>query len=169
MSISREVLGKYIKRGDLFVETGARWADTSIRAVELGAHFAETCEIDPLMASIAQLHANDATKGNYVRVSAIPSVKMLLECGLDTLHRNEAETVVYLDAHTESSSPVLEELRAIKSWRSKPRVILIDDIKLMAGWGVDYAGLYKMLMDMGYRVHYEDGVRPEDIMVGIAR
>lgn len=164
MSLPRKVLEKYITPGCLFVETGARWADTSIRAIELGAHFAETCEIDPLLASIAQLHANDATRGNYVRVNNVESIPLLLNYGLEVI--DHASTVVYLDAHTETHSPVLGELEAINTWRSKPKAILIDDLRCMKGWGVLIDRLQGKLLDMGYRVSYEDGVEPRDIMVG---
>jgi len=165
MSISREVLGKYIKRGCLFVETGSRWADTCIKAVELGAHFAESCEVDPIMAAIAQLHANDATRGNYVRVNHVKSVAMLSNYGLEVI--DHSDTVVFLDAHTDTYSPVLEELAAIKTWKSKPRYILIDDLRYMRTWCVDNEFIADMLREMGYSISYEDGVVPVDIMVGM--
>lgn len=162
MSLPRRVLEKYIKGGCTFIETGSRWGDTLIRAWETGGMYgAFGCEVDSLMAAIAQLHVADVS--GKISVEHAESTAWLR--GFVTREAN-AGSVVFLDAHTETHSPVISELNVIHSWAAKPRAILIDDIRCMAGWDVDYTVLYKMLQDMGYKVHYEDGVRPEDVMVG---
>ena len=162
MSISREVLAKYIKPGCVFVETGSRWGDTCIRAIELGAKLCWTCESDSLMAGIAQAHVNDATKG-AVFVLNVDSKCFLMD-GFHVWGRR-GDIIVYLDAHTETSSPVMEELLAIDHWGSKPAVILIDDMRCMNDWKVSEHVLCGRLEGMGYRLSREDGVVKGDILV----
>ena len=163
MSLPRKVLEKYVKDGCAFIETGSRWGDTLIRAMETGgAYCAFGCEVDGLYAGVAKMHVADYS--NKISVDHQDSVTWLRGF---VERKGNVGSVVFLDAHTETRTPVISELNVIHSWEVRPRAILIDDIKLMEGWGVDYTLLFKMLMDMGYRVHYEDGARPEDIMVGV--
>jgi len=161
MSISREVLSKYITPGCVFIETGTRWGDTAIKAAELGAGTVHTCEIDPMMAGIAKSHIADAVPGKKVFVYDIPSTKLLC----NSYPGFESTTVIYLDAHTDASSEVLMELHWIFTWQVKPAVILIDDMRCMQGWGIDVDTLCVKLCEMGYTLKRENGVAPEDILV----
>jgi hypothetical protein len=162
MSLPRKVLEKYIKGGCTFIETGSRWGDTLIRAWETGGMYgAFGCEVDSLMAAIAQLHVADVS--GKISVEHAESTDWLR--GFVTREAN-AGSVVFLDAHTETHSPVLGELKVVNTWKAKPYAILIDDIRCMEGWGVDPMDLFVTLQDMGYKVSYEDGVEPNDIMVG---
>lgn len=157
VSISREVLAKYITPGCTFVETGTRWGDSCIRAAELGAGSIYTCEADPMMYVTANCHLADVIKGCYFEVHQQESVEFLRECVAD---------VVFLDAHTEAHSPVIEELKAIAGWKIKPRVILIDDLRCMEGWKVSSKDLLKAIRAIGdCQITYEDGVEPNDILV----
>lgn len=162
MSLPREVLAKYIKPGDVFVETGTRWGDTCIRAAELGASGVFTCEIDPEMKSLAERHLQDAAPMFKNRVLLIVE----LDDSRNFL-KNIKGDVVFLDAHGGSVSPVVDELAAVNKWAVKPRVILIDDMALMPGWGVTSLELVVKLTEMGYMTHFEDGARTEDILVGV--
>ncbi len=164
MSLPRRVLEKYITRGCLFIEVGARWGDSCIRAIEAGASAAGSCETDPLMATIAQMHCDDLT-GEKVNVECCDSVTYLGYRGYEKSPHHESD-VVFLDAHTATSSPVLQELDAIRTWKSKPRHILIDDLRCMYGWGINAGEVRAKLEEMGYRISFEDGVEPNDIMVG---
>lgn len=163
MSIPRGVLEKYIKAGDVFVETGTKWGDTVIRAVELGAKVAWTCEVDTLQYAMARLHLQDAlaASGAVVRIKNSFSVDFLA-------HEVYGADVVYLDAHTEKVSPVIGELSAIFKWEQKPRVILVDDIGLMEScWGVPVESIRASLKEAGYAISFEDGACKGDIMVGV--
>lgn len=164
MSISREVLAKYIKPGCTFIETGARWGDSCIRAIEAGAKCAWSCESDRLMATIAQMHCEDVANGKVV-IENLDSVAWLSHSGIEVLQTHD-NSVVFLDAHTDRESPIVNELNAIKSWRGKPFAIIIDDLRCMPGWGVDSDFLMQALVHMGYKVKLEHGVEPFDIMVG---
>lgn len=165
MSISREVLAKYVKPGYTFIETGTRWGDTCIRAIEAGAHEAWTCDADKLIAGIAQLHCDDLC-GEVIHVKKMPSVPFLRNSGLE-LWADHSNTVVFLDAHTDSYSPVLEELYVIlNEWKSKPRTILIDDLCYMDGWGITLSALGDTLAKHGYTITLEVGRVAADIMAG---
>ena len=166
MSLPRKVLEKYIRPGCLFVETGARWGDACIKAVEAGARHAHTCETDQLMATIAQMHCDDLV-GHNVTVQCMDSETFLGFTGLEKTHYNHRDTVVFLDAHTETSSPIIKELGFIDRWASKPGVILIDDLRCMKGWGISIDDLMAILIRMGYQVSHEEGVEYMDILVGV--
>jgi hypothetical protein len=162
MSLPRAVLAKYLKRGLTFVETGARWGDSCIRALECGADAAWSCEIDPLFATLARMHIEDAIRGqSRFSVAECHSVYWL------TNLRPLVRTVVLLDAHTERESPVIKEIEALGYWPTKPEVILIDDMRCMEGWGVRGEDIVTRLHSMGYAIAHEDGVAPHDILVGV--
>jgi hypothetical protein len=163
MSLPRKVLAKYIKPGiTSFRECGSRWGDTLARAMEEGAGDARGCEADSVLASLGFIHAKELCPSGYAVVHHLCSAAFL---------KSEAtakgkEILLFLDAHTETRSTVLEELDIVSRWDVKPYAILIDDIRCMKGWGIDPSKLAGILVDMGYKVSYEDGVEPNDIMVG---
>ena len=164
MSISREVLAKYIKPEDVFIETGTKWGGTVIKAIELGAELAFSCELDEKQYDMASKHLADALPGS--------EWALFNESSTSFLHRFATEVmlggcVVYLDAHTEDKSPVIQELAVINKWRTKPRVILIDDLRLMEShWKIPLTAVRESLTGMGYAIDFEDGVEKADIMVG---
>lgn len=160
MSISREVLAKYVKPGMIFVECGSRWGDTLIRAIECGAVSAFGCENDALYASLASAHLREACPRGNASVMCEPSTLYLRHDGY------AVPSVVFLDAHTETHSPVLHELDSIARWNLSPRVILIDDMRCMEGWGLSKEIIISHLKAIAdYKISFEDGVVPEDIMV----
>lgn len=162
MSLPRKVLEKYVKPGCRFLETGSRWGDTLARAIEAGAASAEGCEIERFMAVIADMHVQELCPKGNAGICGVDSIRFLTSeptvKGLDT--------VLFLDAHAENSSPVLVELDAVSMWERLPSAILIDDLRCMKGWGIGLDALHGRLIDMGYKVSYEDGVVTNDIMVG---
>lgn len=159
VSISREVLAKYITPGCVFVESGCRWGDACIRAAELGAGAIYTCEIDSQMAAIARHHLADAIKKAHFEVDNVESVEFLRE-------NIASRAIVFLDAHTETYSPILDELKVIAEWKFKPSVILIDDLRCMDAWHVSSKDLLKAVRAVGEcEITHEDGVEPNDILV----
>lgn len=161
MTIPRLVLAKYITPGCTFVETGARWGDSCIRAIELGAAAAWTCEADELFATFARMHLRDVVRDERrFKVVHSHSIPWLISLLLPI------DFIVFLDAHTDRGSPVLGELDAIATWANKPRTILIDDMRCMAGWQIDVEAIRYRLTDMGYQLSFEDGAAPGDILVG---
>lgn len=169
MSLPREVLKKYMTGPCLFIETGTKWGDTAIRAAEFGADRVISFEADEAMAKTAMCHVKDAAPWAEIKVEYGDSVK-----GLAGLGREVADTrkrvVVFLDAHTESKSPVEEELSEIFKWGYLPDVVLIDDLGLMLGWGVNPDHLESSLERHGYVLSYENGsVAVNDILVGVRK
>jgi hypothetical protein len=163
MSLPREVLAKYLKPGMRFIETGTRWGDTCIEAIRLGAFQVWSCEADKLMSLLAYEHVMDHAHGTPVSIEHSQSTTFLR--GLNWM--TSVDSLVYLDAHTEKHSPVLEELGAIQSWPLPPKVILIDDLRCMKDWGVEIEQLMNVLSYMGYLRLFENGVEPNDILVGV--
>lgn len=160
MSIPRTVLAKYIKAGCEFRECGSRWGDTLIKAIELGAARAMGCESDTLYAIVGHQHVSEACPKQNAIIYNLDSLEFL-KCTKST------NAVVFLDAHTEFTSHVLEELGVISTWDEKPTAILIDDMRCMAGWGIEPALIYSKLGSMGYKMKWEDGVAPKDILVAV--
>lgn len=163
MSISREVLAKYIAKGDLFIETGTRWGDTLIKAIELGAARAFSCESDIDMLRPAIEHCKDALAREAAEWDITCSNSVLF---LQDKVVPKQRSVVFLDAHTESYSPLVDELKAIARWEHKPKVILIDDLRCMDAWKVNSKDLLKAVRAIGQcDIGYEDGVVEKDILV----
>ncbi len=170
MSISREVLSKYVTAGCVFIETGTRRGDTAIKAYELGASQVWTYEIDPEMAATAQSHIEDALRGNHDNVQVIVGDSAtLLGHGFPGDLTKFVDIVVYLDAHTGTHSPVLDELKAIgQRWPVRPHVILIDDMRCMEGWRISHGFIYEAIVGIGdYKMSLEDGVEPKDILAAV--
>lgn len=161
MSITREVLQKYVTKGYEFIETGTRWGDTTIKAIELGAGIVHTIEIDPMMRGIAKAHICDALRGRAQRV--------IFQEGdsPEQLSRiiSTPNAVVFLDAHS-ATSPLIDELDVIKSWRSPPKTILIDDVRCFSGWGFSVQDVIQKIQEISsdYKISYEDGFEPKDIL-----
>src|SRR3990167_7053423 len=138
MSISREVLAKYITPGCTFIETGTRWGDTCLCAAELGAAHVLSVEADPLIQAIAVRHLQDV-------MAKYPSCAWRVHLGdsaewlMMFKQFHETPLVVFLDAHTESESFLLYELESIRHWPDhlRPSRILMDDRRLWVGWGIE--------------------------------
>lgn len=170
MSIPRKTLAKYITEGCCFVETGTRWGDTTISAILLGAGCVFTCEIDRIFAAIAEQHIEDVLRSVALDVDVSnDSSPEFLSFNLDPTET----AVVYLDAHTDSHSPILEELAAIKhSWAKKPETLLIDDVRLFKSkqWGISLEDVIAGVNALGdYEITYDLGIEPEDILVARKR
>lgn len=169
MSISREVLRKYITPNTEFIETGARWADTVIKAIELGAVHARSCELEVIQHAIAWSHLSDALpRGNWFLHQG--SSKYFLKDYARFGGPIDVKYVVFLDAHTERHSPLLDELEEIRKWNEKNLTILIDDIRIVkiGAWGFTLDDVFKALDKIGpHEISYEPGVEPNDILVAV--
>lgn len=165
MSISREVLAKYIKPGCQVIETGARWGMTAIKAAGLGAGDYLGCETSERHRAIAMEMLGEVLARAKMSwyISKKTSEELLGNIRYED--RSLAPMVVFLDAHSESHSPVMEELELISQWPRKPDVILIDDMRCMTGWNVTVDYIHQHLILMGYKLSVEDGIEPGDILV----
>jgi hypothetical protein len=174
VSIARFILENYIlplPRGTVFIESGARWGDTVIKAVELGAKYATSCEIDILQHAMAWVHVNDALPNNpRWSVQQASSPRWLREHSL-ACYRNEPDLVIFLDAHAERQSPLLDELKAIAECGREPLAgltLLIDDVRIIksGAWGFGMAEVFAAISEIGpCEVSYDVGVEKDDILV----
>jgi len=171
MTISREVLGKYLKPGMSFIETGTRWGDGCVRAADLGAAEIYTCESDFLMKGLADAHMRDTILRAKYSVYCLDSPKFLREV---SSRKASGNCVVALDAHDSNQSPLLEELEAIQEWQNehgvawKPKVILIDDMCSMEYWHIDFEDIHNRLQAIGdHDGIWEDGRRERDIYAAV--
>lgn len=167
MSVSREVLSKYITPGCAFMESGSRWGLTLLTAASCGATKLFGCEADKLIQGIADVILEEAlanTNASLVHFECQRAGDFWV--GLDGWGEN---AVLFLDAHTESHSPIMKELEAISKWEYKPRVILIDDVRCWESWGINNPGVVAdALRKIGiYDIKFEDGVVPGDVMVAV--
>ena len=170
VSISRQVLAKYITPGCTFIETGTRWGDTCLCAAELGAAHVLSVESDPLMQAIAMRHLRD---GMAKHPSCIWSVSLGDSAEWLMLFRqvHASPIVMFLDAHTESVSYLLDELVSIQNWPAQlcPARILIDDRRLWSGWRIEESVVKQLCVNMGATDWVlEDGaMHPNDIAVAV--
>ena len=171
MSLPRETLARYITPGCTFIETGARWGDSLIRAAELGAAHVYSCESDGIMAAIAREHAQDvlARMDIDLEVSGQDSETWLP----DIADGMDEPVILFLDAHTSHESPILKELSAVKrEWQPKPAIILIDDVRLFRSkqWGISLDDVLAAVRAVGdYEISYDMGIQPEDVLVARLR
>lgn len=168
MSISREMLAKFVTPGCLFIETGTRWGDTTINAMRLGAGSAFTFEIDRIFAALAEQHIDDALRGQASDVQVFNQASAEGLAFMFDLDPAE-ESIVFLDAHSDRHSPVLTELEVIRSlWKTKPAIILVDDVRLFRSnhWGISLEQVIEAIDKIGkYEYSFETGAEPEDILV----
>lgn len=167
MSISRQTLAKYLKSGDVFVETGTRWGLTVLKALEIGVKVVHTIEVDPAMADTARriivdAYPQDAWKVHLYTGDSTCVLKSLI-CEL-----NEP-AIFFLDAH-DASSPLPGELSVIVYHKAHAQdTILIDDVRIIKSgqWGFTLEKVLELLKQINpnYKISYEDGVVPEDILV----
>ena len=128
--------GKGIKG---FIETGTFRGDTlRWMARRWPKILMLSCEENPLFAKIAQF-----------RLLGFQNAKVLVGLSDKILPRMlrqvEPPVLFWLDGHTETYSPIIEELRAIKAW-GKQGYILIDDFQVpQTEFGCNWARLGKPL------------------------
>jgi len=101
---------------------------------------------------------------------------MLLGSSVDLLpgivESLDAPATFWLDAHPIDDSmsfcPLYKELEIIKESAVENHVIMIDDVRMFGSWlDVDEQKVKEKLLDINpdYKITYEDGHIPNDIMV----
>src|SRR3990167_6467702 len=174
MSISRDVLQKYVKPGTTFVETGTRWGTTALRAIDCGARIYVGCESDWRFA----FSAKEMLCEVFARLLERREIKItVVHCESKNLlsyatqffkdRTSDEKMMVFLDAHTDSHSPILDELAAIKGWNPEPDLLLVDDVRLFRSgqWGITLEQVIDSIDRIGrYEYGCENGYRSEDIL-----
>jgi hypothetical protein len=125
-SLPREILKKYKGNFNGFFETGTSEGDTVSTAIDIGFDRIYSVEMDETIC----LRATD-------RFAPFPDVYIFWSDSLTALRMLlplvHEPLVFFLDAHpdcTSGPSPILEELKLIKSYRF-PVTIFADDMRLM--------------------------------------
>lgn len=132
MTISREVLKKYSKFADVFIETGTHIGNTTQMAFDVGFKKVYTIELSKHFYDEALKRF--ASNENIICILGDSAEK--LEQILGEL---DAPAVFWLDGHWsmgntakgEKAVPIFEELDVISTHYIKNHTILIDDLRLM--------------------------------------
>ena len=167
MTLRQEVLQKYLTPCQTFIETGTRWGDTCRKAMELGAGKVVSIEYDLQLFEISRQHLSDLFPDRLDRITILLGSSD--ERLLDIMPDIREAAVIFLDAHTDTYSPVMGELDAIRLSPCKQHTILVDDMRVFrAGhWGASEDQIIEAICRINgdYQIRYEDGVEERDILV----
>lgn len=176
MTISRDVLKKYVKYANVFVETGTHIGNTTQMAFDIGFKKVYTIELSDYFYNEAIKRFS--TNENIVCILGDSTEKLR-----EILDELDAPAVFWLDGHWSMGNtakgnkavPVFEELEAIKSHHIKNHVILIDDLRLMGDinepikeWlaiSLDDVKSKCLEINPDYKFSFENGHVPNDILV----
>ena len=151
-----------------FIETGTWLGEGVQKACNAGFEQIFTIEIDTTQYLLTK---KDLHSKGYLR-----NTEMLLGDSVDLLpgiiKSLDAPATFWLDAHPIDDSmsfcPLYEELEIIKESGVENHVIMIDDVRMFGSWlDVDEQKVKEKLLDINpdYKITYEDGHIPNDIMV----
>lgn len=163
--IGRGTLAKYVRPGDIFVETGTRDGDTVAVALELGAREVWTVENqEPLWKACLERFGRDPRVKLHLGDSAEVLEKTILP-GIDG-----RPAVFWIDAHTSGKrSPILEELQALSRRPVPGRTLLMDDVRCYRrrDWGVSLGEVVDAILrvDPGFTLWTEHGYEPHDVLI----
>lgn len=132
MTISKDVLKKYVKYADVFIETGTHIGNTTKNASDIGFEKVYTIELSEHFYKEALKRFAHNEKIVCIFGDSTEKLK-------EILNDLDVPAVFWLDGHWsmgntakgEKAVPVFEELEAIKNHHIKNHVILIDDLRLM--------------------------------------
>lgn len=162
-TLTRQVLLKY--PGETFIETGTNDASGILVAISCGFKKIFSVEKDPTLGNKA--------KEMFLRIKNV-AVNIFIDDspkGLEIILPNITEkSVIWLDAHSDGSCPILEELDVIKKHSIK-HTILIDDMRMFGRAEHEFiteeqikSKIYEI--DPAYKFRYEASVHGEkDILV----
>jgi len=162
MPIKIETLKKYINKN--FVETGTATGNTSLNALSVGFEEIWTTEVDEERIPICKERLNDIDKIHFYTNDSREFLKNVVK-------NINGPITFWLDAHTNSWSPILEELDIIISNVKETPCILIDDVSLFNSYKVKKKKVKKKLLQIcsDYKIYYENGggksSKKKDIMV----
>jgi hypothetical protein len=174
MTISKEVLLKFVKKANVFIETGTWCGDTTSLAIDFGFKRIFTIEL-------SEKHYQNA----LVRFSKNKNVVCLSGDSSDVLpillEKINEPIVFWLDGHWSGGDtakgilevPLLKELDAISKSPIKSHTILIDDVRLIGnqledGWkNITIQKIKNKLLNINkeYQFYFENGYEKNDIMV----
>lgn len=155
-----------------FIETGSYHGDGIKMALDAGFSHIYSIEIAPRYIDYCKS-----------RFSNHPNVTLLLGDSTyvlpELLKQIDAPATFWLDGHYswgtargDLNSPILQELEAIREHPIKTHTILIDDIRLLGTIDFDFLELDDILdklleINPDYKIHFENGVVPNDVLVAV--
>lgn len=160
--IVRGTFAKYIRPGSVFIETGTREGDSCAIALELGAKEIWSTE-----------HKQDRHEGAKKRFAGKPNVHLQFgnspDCLGTIMGHVKGPAVFWIDAHSGTESPILQELDIIRNHPIKTHTILVDDVRLLknGSWKISLGTVVDrlILINPQYVLSFEDGYVPGDILV----
>src|SRR5690606_33955626 len=176
MTISREVLKKYSKFSDVFIETGTHIGNTTQMAFDVGFKKVYTIELSKHFydEALKRFSSNE----NIICILGDSTEKLE-----EILNELDVPAVFWLDGHWSMGNtakgnkavPILEELEVIKKHHIKNHVILIDDLRLMGNieepikeWSsISLEDVKNKCLEINsdYKFSLENGHVPNDIFV----
>lgn len=144
MTITKELLAKYVPHSNIFVETGTFKGHTTQKAIELGFKKVYTCELQERLYNVSKERLKEEIEKNNVELFLCSSVDFLNKI-MPTIKEPAG---IFLDAHIDGGNktsetpnvhpcPLYEELSAIDKSPIKEHTIIVDDLRLLgkSGWG----------------------------------
>jgi len=163
MPVTTETPKKF-KRGSLYLETGFEYGHSAQAALDAG--FEDVISIE--MSTLYVLDGKKRFHGRPVIIHLSDSVNGLRRVLPTVLE----PATIYLDAHPNTSSPILDELAVIKEYGIKDHTILVDDRRLMHGiWNnvvEEQVHAALLAINPSYEILLVEGHVPEDIIVARA-
>jgi hypothetical protein len=155
----------------VLIETGTYFGDGIAMALQVGFKEVHSIELSPYFFKLS----SDRFKGNPAvhLYQGDSSVKLK-----EVLKNIDQRATFWLDGHFSEGitakgatrSPILQELAAIAEHPIKNHTILIDDIRQLGTIHFDYVELIDLVealmkINPDYRLSFEDGFVPNDILV----
>jgi len=163
------------KHGTVLIETGTYKGDGVRAALDAGFDTVYSIELDDSLFLDAKNAFADDRRVHIVHGDSAVRLSEIL----DALPER-SDVTLWLDAHAsgplkyDGGTPLLSEIRTVASSSRAGNIntakILIDDCRLLGSWEWNRVGKNDLLealetLPYSYRISYEDGHVPEDIMV----
>lgn len=151
-SLVPSILLKY--RTGIFIETGSNVGHGIKAALEVG--FETVYSIEAVFEHYESCVQDFGAMPNvFLRHGNSP---MMLE---DIVSKLEHQATVYLDAHSETSNPLLDELAVLAHAARRDHVLLIDDVRMFGSdewFGLSQQQILQAVMRVNpaYRITYDD-------------
>lgn len=172
-SLKKEILEKYPNK--YFVETGTHVGNSVQLALDCGFEKIITMEINPEKVEHAKKRFSKEIEEGRVTILQGDTVETFPEA----LKLLDDRATFWLDAHWDDGPqgeylcPLPIELEEIQKTSIKNHTLLIDDRRLFGvdnttwGYTIDEDGILESISDINldYKISYEDGCVPDDIIV----
>lgn len=169
-TLRHSVIAKY--KNPYFIETGTGTGECVRLALSMGFKKVISIEIDPI-----RQEENKKKFAKYIADGRVTLITGDSITELDKLMSSiDSPATFWLDAHVDEGPcgikkcPLYEELDSIAKNPIKQHTILIDDMRILGThWGsnISQAELILKLKQINenYKISYEDGCAPNDILV----